>query len=137
MTASVADAVERFGGIDIVVAAAGMFGPSLTVSDWGGQPLDQERKAPGGGVASDEADRQCGMLSRADRAEAWQQVLDVNVAGVANTLPAALRLMRHSPTGGRVVVVGSKNVPAPGTGAADYSASKAALTQLARVASLE
>jgi NAD(P)-dependent dehydrogenase (short-subunit alcohol dehydrogenase family) len=39
--------------------------------------------------------------------------------------------------GGRVVVVGSKNVPAPGPGAAAYSASKAALTQLARVAALE
>jgi NAD(P)-dependent dehydrogenase (short-subunit alcohol dehydrogenase family) len=36
-----------------------------------------------------------------------------------------------------VVVIGSKNVPAPGPGAAAYSASKAALTQLARVAALE
>jgi NAD(P)-dependent dehydrogenase (short-subunit alcohol dehydrogenase family) len=34
-------------------------------------------------------------------------------------------------------VVGSKNVPAPGPGAAAYSASKAALNQLARVAALE
>ena len=32
---------------------------------------------------------------------------------------------------------GSKNVPAPGPGAAAYSGSKAALTQLARVAALE
>jgi NAD(P)-dependent dehydrogenase (short-subunit alcohol dehydrogenase family) len=36
-----------------------------------------------------------------------------------------------------VVVVGSKNVPAPGPGAAAYSASKAALTQLLRIAALE
>jgi NAD(P)-dependent dehydrogenase (short-subunit alcohol dehydrogenase family) len=35
------------------------------------------------------------------------------------------------------VAVGSKNVPAPGSGAAAYSASKAALTQLMRVAALE
>ena len=34
-------------------------------------------------------------------------------------------------------MIGSKNVPAPGPGAAAYSASKAALTQLARVAALE
>jgi NAD(P)-dependent dehydrogenase (short-subunit alcohol dehydrogenase family) len=34
-------------------------------------------------------------------------------------------------------VIGSKNVPAPGPGAAAYSASKAALTQIARVAALE
>jgi NAD(P)-dependent dehydrogenase (short-subunit alcohol dehydrogenase family) len=36
-----------------------------------------------------------------------------------------------------VVIIGSKNVPAPGPGVAAYSASKAALTQLARVAALE
>ncbi len=36
-----------------------------------------------------------------------------------------------------MVVVGSKNVPAPGMGAGAYSASKAALMQLARVAALE
>jgi NAD(P)-dependent dehydrogenase (short-subunit alcohol dehydrogenase family) len=35
------------------------------------------------------------------------------------------------------VVIGSKNVPAPGPGAAAYSVSKAALNQLARVAALE
>jgi NAD(P)-dependent dehydrogenase (short-subunit alcohol dehydrogenase family) len=45
--------------------------------------------------------------------------------------------MKAAPHGGRVVVVGSKNVPAPGPGAAAYSASKAALNQLARVAALE
>jgi NAD(P)-dependent dehydrogenase (short-subunit alcohol dehydrogenase family) len=35
------------------------------------------------------------------------------------------------------VIVASKNVPAPGPGASAYSASKAAVTQLARVAALE
>jgi NAD(P)-dependent dehydrogenase (short-subunit alcohol dehydrogenase family) len=35
------------------------------------------------------------------------------------------------------VVIGSKNVPAPGPGAAAYSVSKAALNQLVRVAALE
>ena len=35
------------------------------------------------------------------------------------------------------VIVGSKNVPAPGPGAAAYSSTKAALTQIARVAALE
>ncbi len=45
--------------------------------------------------------------------------------------------LKLAPAGGRVVVIGSKNVPAPGPGAAAYSASKAALVQLARVAALE
>jgi NAD(P)-dependent dehydrogenase (short-subunit alcohol dehydrogenase family) len=46
-------------------------------------------------------------------------------------------LLNCSPGGGRIVVIGSKNVPAPGPGAAAYSSSKAALNQLARVAALE
>ena len=46
-------------------------------------------------------------------------------------------LLKLAPRRGRVVIVGSKNVPAPGPGAAAYSASKAALAQLARVAALE
>lgn len=36
-----------------------------------------------------------------------------------------------------VVIIGSKNVPAPGPGASAYSVAKAGLTQLARVAALE
>jgi rhamnose utilization protein RhaD (predicted bifunctional aldolase and dehydrogenase)/NAD(P)-dependent dehydrogenase (short-subunit alcohol dehydrogenase family) len=36
-----------------------------------------------------------------------------------------------------VVIIGSKNVPAPGPGAASYSVAKAGLAQLARVAALE
>jgi NAD(P)-dependent dehydrogenase (short-subunit alcohol dehydrogenase family) len=46
-------------------------------------------------------------------------------------------LLKFAPKGGRVVVIGSKNVSAPGPGAAAYSASKAAVNQLARVAALE
>ena len=42
-----------------------------------------------------------------------------------------------APRGGRVAVVGSKNVTAPGPGASAYSASKAAANQLTRVATLE
>ena len=52
-------------------------------------------------------------------------------------MSAAHGLLKCAPRSGRVVVIGSKNVPAPGPGAAAYSASKAALTQLARVAALE
>ena len=59
--------------------------------------------------------------------------LDANLALLREAHP----LLKLAPRGGRVVVIGSKNVPAPGPGAAAYSASKAALTQLARVAALE
>jgi NAD(P)-dependent dehydrogenase (short-subunit alcohol dehydrogenase family) len=46
-------------------------------------------------------------------------------------------LLKLAPDQGRVLVNASRNVPAPGPGAAAYSTSKAGLTQLARVAALE
>lgn len=67
----------------------------------------------------------------------WEHVLRVNLDANLTLLREALPLLKLAPRGGRVVVIGSKNVPAPGPGAAAYSASKAALTQLARVAALE
>ncbi len=67
----------------------------------------------------------------------WRRVLRVNLDANLSLLREAHPLLARSPRGGRVVVIGSKNVPAPGPGAAAYSASKAALTQLARVAALE
>ena len=59
--------------------------------------------------------------------------LDANVGLLKELRP----LLKQAPQGGRVVIMGSKNVPAPGPGLAAYSASKAALTQLGRVAALE
>jgi rhamnose utilization protein RhaD (predicted bifunctional aldolase and dehydrogenase)/NAD(P)-dependent dehydrogenase (short-subunit alcohol dehydrogenase family) len=67
----------------------------------------------------------------------WRRVLSVNLDANLALLREAHPLLALAPRGGRVVVIGSKNVPAPGPGAAAYSASKAALTQLARVAALE
>ena len=68
---------------------------------------------------------------------AWRRVMDVNLDANLTLLRECHPLLKLAPRGGRVVVIGSKNVPAPGPGAAAYSASKAALTQLARVAALE
>ncbi|HET6772450.1 MAG TPA: SDR family oxidoreductase [Acidimicrobiales bacterium] len=69
--------------------------------------------------------------------ESWERAMAVNAGAALVALQAAHPLLRVSPAGGSVVVVASKNVPAPGRGAAAYSASKAALTQLARVTALE
>jgi len=69
--------------------------------------------------------------------DAWRRAMTVNVEAGLLVLQAAHPLLKLAPRGGRVVVIGSKNVPAPGPGAAAYSASKAALNQLARVAALE
>ena len=67
----------------------------------------------------------------------WRQVMSINLDANLALLSAAYPLLKCAPRSGRVVVIGSKNVPAPGPGAAAYSASKAALNQLARVAALE
>ena len=69
--------------------------------------------------------------------DAWRQVMNVNLDSNLLLLRECHPLLRLAPKGGRVTVIGSKNVPAPGPGAAAYSASKAALTQLARVTALE
>ncbi|SVE23489.1 uncharacterized protein METZ01_LOCUS476343, partial [marine metagenome] len=69
--------------------------------------------------------------------ETWRKTLSLNLDANQRLLRLAYPLLKEAPGGGRVLVVGSKNVPAPGPGAAAYSASKAALTQLARVAALE
>ena len=70
-------------------------------------------------------------------AETWQRTMSVNVEMHLRLMQLCHPLLRLAPRGGRVVVIGSRNVPAPGPGAAAYSASKAALNQLARVAALE
>jgi rhamnose utilization protein RhaD (predicted bifunctional aldolase and dehydrogenase)/NAD(P)-dependent dehydrogenase (short-subunit alcohol dehydrogenase family) len=67
----------------------------------------------------------------------WRRVMQVNVDANLTLMRECHPFLKLAPRRGRVVVIGSKNVPAPGPGAAAYSAAKAALTQLARVAALE
>lgn len=98
-------AVREFGGVDVVVVAAGIFPPS--------QPI---------ATLNDEV---------------WDRAFRVNVTAPARLLRAVHPLLSHSPRGGRVVLVSTKNVVAPGPGVAAYSASKSAAAQLARVAALE
>lgn len=69
--------------------------------------------------------------------ETWRRVMNINLDANLVLLREAHALLKIAPKGGRVVIIGSKNVPAPGPGAAAYSASKAALNQLVRVAALE
>jgi rhamnose utilization protein RhaD (predicted bifunctional aldolase and dehydrogenase)/NAD(P)-dependent dehydrogenase (short-subunit alcohol dehydrogenase family) len=70
-------------------------------------------------------------------ADTWKQTMTVNVEAPLRILQLCHPLLRLAPNGGRIVVIGSRNVPAPGPGAAAYSTSKAALNQIARVAALE
>jgi rhamnose utilization protein RhaD (predicted bifunctional aldolase and dehydrogenase)/NAD(P)-dependent dehydrogenase (short-subunit alcohol dehydrogenase family) len=70
-------------------------------------------------------------------AQDWQSAMAVNAEAALRLLQACHPLLRLALRGGRVAVIGSRNVAAPGPGAAAYSASKAALMQLARLAALE
>jgi len=67
----------------------------------------------------------------------WRKVMTLNLDANLVLMRQAHPFLKLAPDGGRVVIIGSKNVPAPGLGAAAYSASKAALNQVARVAALE
>ena len=67
----------------------------------------------------------------------FTKVINVNFLSNLVLMREVFPLLKKSPRYGRVVVIGSKNMRAPGPGAAAYSTSKAALTQLARVAALE
>ena len=69
--------------------------------------------------------------------DAWRRTQAVNVEGNVVLMRALHPYLAMAPRRGRVVVVASKNVPAPGPGMAAYSSSKAALAQLGRVAALE
>jgi rhamnose utilization protein RhaD (predicted bifunctional aldolase and dehydrogenase)/NAD(P)-dependent dehydrogenase (short-subunit alcohol dehydrogenase family) len=97
--------LERFGGVDMLVASAGLFPESSPIADH--DPT------------------------------AWRKAMAVNVDALVELLAAVHPLLLRSPRGGRVAVIGSKNVAAPGPGASAYSASKTAANQIARVAALE
>lgn len=97
--------VERFGGVDMLVAAAGLFPESAPI------------------CAHDPV--------------TWRRAMSVNVDGLVQLFSLVHPLLVRAPGGGRVVVIGSKNVVAPGPGASAYSATKTAANQVARVAALE
>ncbi|RFC50876.1 MAG: Rhamnose utilization protein RhaD [Verrucomicrobia bacterium] len=71
------------------------------------------------------------------KSDLWHKVMSINLDANFLLLRECHPLLKLAPNGGRVVVIGSKNVPAPGPGASAYSASKAAVNQLIRVAALE
>jgi rhamnose utilization protein RhaD (predicted bifunctional aldolase and dehydrogenase)/NAD(P)-dependent dehydrogenase (short-subunit alcohol dehydrogenase family) len=127
--------------VEQVASGPAWFGVQCDVTDPG-----QVRDAIDGGVKRfggvDIAVLNAGVFPPSQRLEssdagAWRAALGLNVEASVVLLRHLHSVLRLAHRGGRVVVIGSKNVPAPGPGAAAYSASKAALTQVARVAALE
>ncbi|MBO67208.1 MAG: bifunctional aldolase/short-chain dehydrogenase [Acidiferrobacteraceae bacterium] len=66
----------------------------------------------------------------------WQSSLDTNLTAAMQVMKLSIPFLRNgwNPT---MVIIGSKNVPAPGSGASAYSVAKAGLTQLSRLAAIE
>ena len=104
ITKALAEVVNQYGGIDILVSNAGIFRTGKTI-----EHLDDDN---------------------------WDSTLLVNLTSHRLLLKQAIPYLRHG-INPAVVFMGSRNVPAPGAGAAAYSVSKAGLTQLMRVAALE
>lgn len=75
------------------------------------------------------------MIAEMDEAT-WEKSLGLNLSSHQRLLKACVPFLVQG-IDPAVVMVGSKNVPAPGPGASAYSVAKAGLTQLARVAALE
>ena len=67
---------------------------------------------------------------------AWEKSLEINVSSHQKLLKLCVPYLElgFDPA---IVLMGSKNVPAPGPGASAYSVAKAGLTQLGRVAAME
>ncbi len=68
--------------------------------------------------------------------QAWYQSLELNLSSHQRLLKTCIPYLKQG-IDPAVVFVASKNVAAPGPGAAAYSVAKAGLTQMARVAALE
>ncbi len=66
----------------------------------------------------------------------WAKSMAVNLTSVQQLLKLTIPYLEQG-IDPSIVIMGSRNVGAPGPGAAAYSVAKAGLTQLARVASLE
>jgi NAD(P)-dependent dehydrogenase (short-subunit alcohol dehydrogenase family) len=67
----------------------------------------------------------------------FRKLEKVNVEGALLTLSEAARIFINQGIGGDIIVISTKNVPAPGAGFGAYSATKAACHQLGRIASIE
>ena len=66
----------------------------------------------------------------------WERSMEINLSSNQRLLKICIPYLRQG-IDATIVFISSKNVPAPGPGAAAYSVAKAGQTQLARIAALE
>lgn len=118
IAAALAEIDERYGGVDIVFANAGI----------GGEP---------GFGAAPEGQNAAGTIDGCPDDE-WRKVIDVDLSGVRNTLAASARVMKPRGRGGKIVITSScaalLNVPFVSTA---YHAAKAGASHLGRQVAIE
>ena len=68
--------------------------------------------------------------------ESWDRAIDINLTATQRVLRHCIPFLKRG-VDPSVIIVGSRNFTAPGSGASSYSVSKAGVTQLGRVAALE
>ena len=66
----------------------------------------------------------------------WNKTMSINLDATRSLMANTIKYLKHG-INPSIIVIGSRNYEAPGAGASAYSVSKAAVTQLARVAALE
>ena len=115
LPATMAAAADRQGGLDIVIANAGISG------------------GPGFGIPGSNGQRHPQGTIDGCSDEDWDAVIRVNLDGVRNTLRAAVPLMRAAGRGVKIIITSSgaalNNIPFISTA---YHASKAALSHFGR-----
>jgi NAD(P)-dependent dehydrogenase (short-subunit alcohol dehydrogenase family) len=116
-----AAAVERFGRIDALVAAAG---------------ISHAHYVSGQDDASRMRDREAGFLLRKPVGD-WERVLAVNLTGVMLSDRSVIRRMIELGTPGSIVNIASGAAKIPILGAADYCVSKAGVWMLTKALALE
>lgn len=114
--AMIETAVEKYGRVDAVVAAAGLSHAGYVSGEGHARATD-------------------GMLNQT--AEDWKRVLDVNLTGVMLVNQAAAKAMIDIGTPGTIVNIASVAARVPLRGAVDYCVSKAGVAMLTKTFALE
>jgi NAD(P)-dependent dehydrogenase (short-subunit alcohol dehydrogenase family) len=113
--------VQAFGGIDVLVAAAGI-SHARYVSGAETHEVRQDREA-------------VSILSKPT--EYWEKVIDVNLTGVMMTDRAVARRMIDGGRQGSIINIASGAAKIPLPGSAEYCVSKAGVWMLTKVLALE
>lgn len=125
---AVADlALERFGGLDVLVTAAG-----ISHGEYRSGDLENEVKIALRAV--EHIDRPWVAFFETSR-EDWQRVIDVNLTGTFFALQACGSRMVERGTHGAIVTIASIAAKDPDAGPAAYTASKAGVWMLTKKAS--